>query len=142
MTASTHSAGAFRALAAAFWRSRRAGDPGLPDQLSALPRLVVATLRGRYPGTTARKLGLMALAVVYVVSPVDLVPEAVLLLAGFADDALVLAWLAGAVLDETSAFLRWESSTAADGPERGGATASGPSARAPRGETVEGHVVV
>ena len=133
MPARTSRSGAWRALAAAFVRSRRAGDPGLLDQVAALPRLVVATLRGRYTGTTAKRLGLMALAAAYVVSPVDLVPEAVLLLAGFADDALVLAWLAGAVLDETSAFLRWEST--------GGQPADHEPA-AGRGETVQGHVVV
>ena len=133
MTARTSRRGAWRALAAAFVRSRRAGDPGVLEQLSALPRLVVATLRGRYQGTTTQRLGLMALAAAYVVSPVDLVPEAFLLLAGFADDALVLAWLAGAVLEETNAFLRWEST--------GGRT-TGKDDRARRGETVEGHVVV
>ena len=132
MSARTSRPGAWRALAAALMRSRRAGDPGVREQLSALPRLVVATLRGRYPGTTTQRLGLMALAAVYVVSPVDLVPEAFLLLAGFADDALVLAWLAGAVLDETSAFLRWEST---------GQRAAGGEDRAGRAETVEGHVV-
>lgn len=132
MSARTSRSGAWRALAAAFVRSRRAGDPGVLEQLSALPRLVVATLRGRYQGTTTQRLGLMALAAAYVVSPVDLVPEAFLLLAGFADDAVVLAWLAGAVLDETTAFLRWEST---------GARAEGREDRAARGETVEGHVV-
>ncbi|MEJ5914227.1 YkvA family protein [Pseudokineococcus sp. 1T1Z-3] len=139
MTARTHSAGAFRALAAAFLRSRRAGDPGIWEQVSALPRLVAATLRGRYPGTTVQRLGLMALAVAYVVSPVDLVPEGLLLMAGFADDALVLAWLAGAVLEETNAFLRWE------GEGEGAAVdddARAASSGARRGETVEGHVVV
>lgn len=137
MAARRSRAGAWRALAAALSRSRRPGDPGLLEQLSALPRLVVATARGRYTGTSTQRLALMALAAAYVVSPVDLVPEAVFLLAGLADDAVVLAWLAGAVLDETSAFLRWERSgrgAAGDGDgERAGSS---------RGETVEGHVVV
>lgn len=135
MAARRSRAGAWRALAAALARSRRPGDPGLLDQLSALPRLVVATARGRYTGTSTQRLALMALAAAYVVSPVDLVPEAVFLLAGLADDALVLAWLAGAVLDETSAFLRWERT---DGAARSGRDGRGSS----RGETVEGHVVV
>lgn len=133
MTARTSRSGAWRALAAALVRSRRAGDPSLREQLTALPRLLAATARGRYSGATTQRLGLMALALAYVVSPVDLVPEAFLLMAGLADDALVLAWLAGAVLDETSAFLRWE---------RTGRPAAAPEERAARGETVEGHVVV
>ena len=40
----------------------------------------------------------MGLALAYVVSPVDVMPEALMLLAGLGDDAVVLTWLAGAVL--------------------------------------------
>jgi uncharacterized membrane protein YkvA (DUF1232 family) len=77
------------------------------ERLRALPRLVGATLGGRYHGTTPGRLGLMALAVVYVVSPLDLLPD-VLPLIGVADDAMVVAWLAGTVLQETGEFLAWE----------------------------------
>ena len=41
-------------------------------------------------------------------SPIDLVPEAFLLLLGLVDDAAVAVWLAGAVLSETERFLIWE----------------------------------
>ena len=96
----------------ALWRAisgrRRPGGPSVLQQLAALPRLVAATLGGRYPGMTRGRLGLMALALLYVVSPMDVVPEAALLLVGVADDAMVLAWLAGALLSETDAFLTWE----------------------------------
>ena len=140
MPARTHHRGAWRALAAALMGARRAGDPGLREQLTALPRLVAAVVRGRYTGTTTSRLALMALAVGYVVSPVDLVPEAVFLLAGLVDDALVLTWLAGAVVDETTAFLRWERSgrPAADGPDAAGTDRDAEPGR----ETVEGSVVV
>ena len=59
------------------------------------------TLRGTYPGLERGRLLMMALALAYVVSPVDVMPEALMLLAGLGDDAFVLAWLAGAVLVET-----------------------------------------
>jgi uncharacterized membrane protein YkvA (DUF1232 family) len=85
----------------------RPGEPGVRDRLRAVPRLVAATMRGRYHGTTPRRLGLMALAVVYVVSPIDVLPD-VLPILGLADDAMVVAWLAGAVLSETGDFLVWE----------------------------------
>ena len=45
---------------------------------------------------------------VYVLSPVDVVPEVLLGVLGLADDALVAAWLAGAVLAEVDGFLDWE----------------------------------
>jgi uncharacterized membrane protein YkvA (DUF1232 family) len=78
------------------------------EQLAAVPALVRATLSGRYPGLQRSRLALMALAVVYIVSPIDLVPEAALMLLGLGDDAVVLAWLSGALLSETQAFIDWE----------------------------------
>ena len=47
-------------------------------RLAALPRLVRDVLRGRWDGVSRGRLALMAVAVVYVVSPVDLLPEAIL----------------------------------------------------------------
>jgi uncharacterized membrane protein YkvA (DUF1232 family) len=94
------------------WRALRAGTrpgtPGIGDRLRALPRLVRLTAIGRYAGTTRVRLLLMAVAAVYVVSPVDLVPELFVPFLGLVDDAFVLAWLAGAVLLETERFLGWE----------------------------------
>lgn len=99
---------AFTALWKTLRGQRRPDGPGLGEQLGATPRMVRATLRGSYPGLDRSRLALMGLAVVYIVSPVDLIPEAALLLVGLADDAMVLAWLSGALLSETQAFLEWE----------------------------------
>jgi uncharacterized membrane protein YkvA (DUF1232 family) len=63
---------------------------------------------GRYPDLTRGRLGLLLLALAYLVSPVDLVPEAFLSLLGLGDDVIVAAWLGGAVLVETERFLAWE----------------------------------
>lgn len=95
---------AFTALFTALRAAR--GGPSLGRRLMALPRLIMASLRGEYDG--GRRLGLMALATLYIVSPVDLVPEAFLFVVGLVDDAMVVAWLAGAVLSETERFLEWE----------------------------------
>jgi uncharacterized membrane protein YkvA (DUF1232 family) len=96
---------AFRTL----WRELTAGSrggPSLARRLGALPRMVRACMRGDYDG--GGRLAMMAVATVYVVSPVDLVPELPLLLIGLVDDVAVVGWLAGAVLSETERFLRWE----------------------------------
>jgi uncharacterized membrane protein YkvA (DUF1232 family) len=85
----------------------RPGEPGVGQRVRALPRLVLATLAGRYHGITRSRLGLMALAVLYIVSPIDVLPD-VLPLIGVADDAMVVAWLAGAVLSDAGDFLAWE----------------------------------
>jgi uncharacterized membrane protein YkvA (DUF1232 family) len=119
---------AFVALVRALRGATRAGEPGLGERLRAVPRLVSATLSGRYRGTTRGQLGMVALAVLYTLSPIDLVPEAFLPLIGLADDALVITWIAGRLLGETDAFLRWE-------------RAEPRAARSPEEDVVEGHVV-
>ncbi|ROT31515.1 YkvA family protein [Micromonospora sp. HM5-17] len=96
---------AFRALLQALTVGSR-GGPSLARRLGALPRMIRATLRGEYDG--GLRLLLMSAAVAYVVSPIDVMPELMTLLFGLADDALVVAWLAGAVLAETERFLAWE----------------------------------
>jgi uncharacterized membrane protein YkvA (DUF1232 family) len=88
--------------------STRSGAPALTDRLHAVPRLVRATLDGSYAGTTKRRLGLVVGAVVYVVSPLDLLPEAVLPVVGAADDAVVISWAVKTFMEETDRFLAWE----------------------------------
>ena len=60
------------------------------------------------PGLSKTRMALALVGVLYVVSPVDFMPEILLGVLGLGDDALVAAWVAGAVLAETDAFLRWE----------------------------------
>ncbi|WFE24474.1 YkvA family protein [Solwaraspora sp. WMMD937] len=98
-------AAAFAALGRALTAGAR-GGPSLGRRLAALPRMIRATLRGDYDG--GLRLALMTAAVAYVASPFDLVPEAMLLMLGIVDDALVVTWLAGSVLAETERFLDWE----------------------------------
>jgi uncharacterized membrane protein YkvA (DUF1232 family) len=70
--------------------------------------MVGMALSGRYPFLSRGRVLLMGLAMLYVLSPVDLVPEGLLLVAGLGDDALIAAWLAGTLLAEADAFLAWE----------------------------------
>ena len=88
--------------------STRPGAPGLAQRAQAVPRLVRATLDGRYAGTTLKRLGLVVAAVAYVASPVDLLPEAFLPVLGAADDAVVITWAVKAFLEETDRFIAWE----------------------------------
>jgi uncharacterized membrane protein YkvA (DUF1232 family) len=68
--------------------------------------MIKASASGEYDG--GMRVALMTAATVYVVSPLDFVPEAFLTIFGLADDAIMVAWLAGAVLSETDRFLAWE----------------------------------
>ena len=90
----------------ALFRAFRRGGPGLGKRLASLPRIVVATVRGRYDG--GWRLLLMGLATVYILSPLDFVPELFTAFLGLIDDAVVTGWLAGALVDETDRFLAWE----------------------------------
>jgi uncharacterized membrane protein YkvA (DUF1232 family) len=96
---------AFTALAKALTSGAR-GGPTLSRRLAALPRMLKATARREYDGGV--RVALMAAAAAYVISPLDLIPEAFLLVVGLADDAVMITWLAGAVLAETERFLEWE----------------------------------
>lgn len=96
---------AFTALARALMSGAR-GGPSLSTRLAALPRMIKATSKGEYDG--GLRLAAMAAATAYVVSPIDVIPEAFLLVVGLVDDAVMITWLAGAVLAETGRFLEWE----------------------------------
>src|SRR4051812_3906195 len=101
---------AFVMLARALRAGGRPGTPGIGAQLAAVPRMLKLGLTGRYPGLGKGRVALVLLAAVYVVSPIDVIPDVLVALfgLGLADDAFVAAWAAGALLGETDAFLRWE----------------------------------
>jgi uncharacterized membrane protein YkvA (DUF1232 family) len=88
--------------------SLRPGGPNVVERVHAVPRLLRATLDGTYAGTTMGRLGLVAAAVAYVASPIDLLPEAFLPVVGAADDAVVIGWAVKAFVEETDRFVAWE----------------------------------
>jgi uncharacterized membrane protein YkvA (DUF1232 family) len=95
-------------LARVIVQGRKPGSPTLGDRARVLPRMVGGALSGRSGVLTRGRLGLLILAAAYLVSPVDLVPEAVTSLFGLVDDGVVALWLGGALLVETQRFLEWE----------------------------------
>ena len=100
--------GVLRSLATAFRNATRPGTPSVGARFASLPRLVKASVKGDYPGTSRRRLLAICGALLYVVSPVDLVPELLLPLVGLGDDALVITWIVSSLINETESFLRWE----------------------------------
>jgi uncharacterized membrane protein YkvA (DUF1232 family) len=90
----------------ALLRAFRAGTPGLGRRFAARPRMIKASLKREYDG--GHRLLLMVAAAMYIVSPIDMVPELFLVVFGLIDDAFVLTWLAGTFLAETERFLEWE----------------------------------
>lgn len=70
--------------------------------------MVGAAASGRYPHLGRGRLALFAMALLYLVSPVDLVPEAFLTVLGLGDDAVLAMWLGGALLVEADRYLGWQ----------------------------------
>ncbi|KAA9378866.1 DUF1232 domain-containing protein [Microbispora cellulosiformans] len=97
--------------AAATWRAyrevSRPGSPGVGARLKAVPRMIRAAVKGEYHGLTKGKLAMLGMAVAYIVSPIDVVPD-FLLGIGIVDDFGVLLWLATALLGESGQFVDWE----------------------------------
>lgn len=97
--------------AAATWRAYREvskpGTPGLMARVRAVPRMIGAVLRGRYAGMGRSKLALMALGVVYLISPIDVIPD-FLMIIGVADDFGVFLWLMASLLGEGGRYVDWE----------------------------------
>lgn len=77
--------------------------------VQVLSRLVRAWARGDYREVSRATIGLVLGALVYFVSPIDAILDS-LPLAGYIDDAAILAWVLSEVRSEIDAFRQWESS--------------------------------
>jgi uncharacterized membrane protein YkvA (DUF1232 family) len=99
------------ARTAAAWRAYREvskpGTPGLGARLKAIPKMIGAVMRGTYPGMTKSKLATMGLGVLYMISPIDVIPE-FLLVVGVVDDFGVFLWLMSSLLGESGRYVDWE----------------------------------
>jgi uncharacterized membrane protein YkvA (DUF1232 family) len=101
--------GVLLSLAKAVRSASRAGTPGIGARLTSLPRLFRATIRGEYLGMSRLRLVFIVGALLYLISPIDLVPVVFLPLIGLGGDALIISWIAASLINETESFLRWES---------------------------------
>ena len=77
------------------------------DDFRALIRLVVAYARGHYRQISPDALVVVVGGLIYVVSPVDLIPDAIPVV-GLLDDATVIAWVIKTVRGELDSFREWE----------------------------------
>ncbi|KJK43363.1 hypothetical protein UK23_33550 [Lentzea aerocolonigenes] len=84
------------------------GPVGNPIQRAkALPRLWRAWRGGRYPDLPKSQVLLWVVSLVYLVSPIDVLPE-FLPVIGVTDDAGVLVWLLSSLSIASGSYLRWE----------------------------------
>lgn len=99
------------ARAAAAWRTYREvtkpGSPKLMTRLRAIPRMVGSVMRGNYAGMGKGKLALLGMGVVYLVSPIDVIPD-FLMVIGVVDDFGVFLWLMASLLGESGRYVQHE----------------------------------
>ncbi|MEU4396737.1 YkvA family protein [Kribbella sp. NPDC023855] len=77
------------------------------ERAAALPRLLKAAKAEGYAGLPGSRKALWALALVYLISPIDILPE-FLPVIGVTDDAGVAVWLLTSVSTATGLYLRHE----------------------------------
>jgi uncharacterized membrane protein YkvA (DUF1232 family) len=112
------------------------GPLSFGQRVATLPGLVRDTVNGRYVGLGRGRLAMMAVALVYIVSPVDVLPEALLTLPGMMDDAAVAAWLIASLMGATTAYQVWSGSGRAPTTDGNLGDAGEPSATSPRTDRV------
>ncbi|WP_067973629.1 YkvA family protein [Nocardiopsis trehalosi] len=100
------------AAGAAAWQvvhdGTRPGRPSLWARIGAVPRMLGARMRGGYTQLSTSRVVAFAAALLYILSPIDAVPEVFVPFIGLADDVGVAAWLAAALMGETERYLEWE----------------------------------
>jgi uncharacterized membrane protein YkvA (DUF1232 family) len=77
------------------------------DNLYSLFRLVKRYSKGEYRDISWANLVLVVSAIVYFVTPLDMLPD-FLLAMGYLDDAAILGWTVKTLGDELSKFNAWE----------------------------------
>jgi uncharacterized membrane protein YkvA (DUF1232 family) len=106
----------------------RPGTPGLVERIRLMPSMVKDAAAGRYPGLAKGRLALLALGVLYIISPMDLVPESFMLLLGVTDDVLVAGWVVAGMLEAAGDYAAWRrvvpTTVVQDSSERTHATVS------------------
>ena len=78
------------------------------DSIKATFRLLKRYAAGDYRDISLESLGLIVASLIYLVMPLDMLPDFIIAL-GFADDAALLAWTLKAVSEDLERFRHWES---------------------------------
>ena len=96
-------------LAAAVSIAQGRGGKLLKD-LQLLVRLLKASVSGAYTGFSVHKLVTIVAAILYLISPLDVIPDFIPVM-GYADDAAVIAWVLNSIAEELKDFRSWEQGT-------------------------------
>ncbi|MDE3041330.1 MAG: DUF1232 domain-containing protein [Nitrospirota bacterium] len=82
----------------------------LLKDIQLLVRLLKASMSGVYTGLSVRKLVAIVAAILYLISPLDVIPDFIPVV-GYVDDAAVIAWVMKSIAEELKDFKIWEEGT-------------------------------
>ena len=82
----------------------------LLKDIQLLVRLLKASMSGVYTGLSVRKLVAIVAAILYLISPLDVIPDFIPVV-GYVDDAAVIAWVMKSIAEELKDFKMWEEGT-------------------------------
>jgi len=88
-------------------KSDKTGFAQIRDIMFSFIRLVKSYFSGEYRAISTKSIIIGIATLLYVVSPIDLVPDFIPIL-GFADDISLMAWFIKAFQTELSKFREWE----------------------------------
>ncbi|SEG70843.1 Protein of unknown function [Thermomonospora echinospora] len=86
--------------------TQRPGAPGLWQRARAVPGMIRDAARGDYKGLGHGKLALLLFGVVYLLSPLDAIPE-FLPFIGVADDLGVALWMLATLVSNAGDYVDW-----------------------------------
>lgn len=91
------------------YESIREFAKGTKEHFDLIIRMIRAYAKGEYNGISKTNVALSLAAILYFLSPIDLIPD--FLAAGLLDDLALLTWLYNNLQGEIEDFLTWEEET-------------------------------
>lgn len=86
------------------------------DDIMTLVRLVRAYFKGQYRDVPWETIAMAIGALIYFISPIDLIPDFIPVV-GYVDDAAVIGFVVASVYTDLNNFRDWEANQSADEPE-------------------------
>ncbi|MTI21092.1 DUF1232 domain-containing protein [Fulvivirga sp. RKSG066] len=84
-------------------------NSSLAERIRVIRRMIIAYAKGEYRQIKATNVLLLVAAVVYFVTPVDLVPDFIPI-TGFIDDFSIVVWVYSKLQQEIDEYILWENS--------------------------------
>ena len=89
---------------------KNGGSLNLQKNAQLLLRLLVAFYKGEYRDVSRSTILKIVIAIVYLVSVIDFIPDFIFGI-GLLDDAAVIVWIMGAIQEELQKFEAWETAS-------------------------------